>query len=74
MRLRTLAICGACAIGGGAVAAYASETIAYTYDARGRLVGVTHNGSVNDNVVSNYTFDDADNRKSLNVMGAPDSS
>ena len=44
------------------VAAYAAETITYTYDARGRLVRVSHSGSVNNNVVTNYTIDKADNR------------
>jgi len=31
-------------------AAYAAETITYTYDARGRLVQVNHSGTVNNNV------------------------
>ena len=48
-----------------------SETINYTYDAKGRLVQVRHSGTINNNVVANYTFDDADNRKTLNVTGAP---
>ena len=74
MRVRTMAVVLACALGGSAVAAYATETITYTYDGRGRLVSVAHDGSVNDNVVSNFTFDDADNRKTLNVTGAPNSS
>lgn len=52
-------------------AAYASETITYTYDARGRLVQVTHSGSVNNNVVSNYSYDKADNRQSKTTTGSP---
>jgi len=52
-------------------AANASETQAYSYDARGRLVRVQHNGSVNANVVSNYSYDKADNRTLKNVTGAP---
>lgn len=51
--------------------ASASETISYTYDAKGRLILVTHSGSVNNNVVANYTFDAADNRKIIKVTGAP---
>ena len=51
--------------------ASASETISYTYDAKGRLVTVVHTGSVNNNVMSNYAFDPADNRKTMNVTGAP---
>lgn len=53
---------------GVAAAAYASETITYTYDARGRLVRVVHNGSVNNNVSANYSYDKADNRNSVNVV------
>lgn len=51
-----------------AAAATASETITYKYDARGRLVQVTHNGSVNANVVTNYVYDKADNRTIVNVV------
>jgi YD repeat-containing protein len=54
-----------------AVAAAASETLTYSYDARGRLVRVQHNGSVNANVVTNYSYDKADNRALRNVGGAP---
>jgi len=38
----------------------------YGYDAQGRLVNVTTNGTVGSNavnVVDNYTYDEADNRK-----------
>lgn len=49
----------------------ASETVNYTYDAKGRLVKVEHSGSINNNVVANYTFDKADNRANVNVSGAP---
>lgn len=55
------------ALGIGAVA-YASETITYTYDARGRLVRVARSGSVNNNVSANYTYDKADNRNNVNVV------
>jgi YD repeat-containing protein len=50
-----------------AAAATASETITYSYDARGRLVQVKHSGSVNNNVSANYSYDKADNRTNLNV-------
>ena len=53
------------------VAAYASETITYSYDARGRLVQVNHAGSVNNNVVTNYTYDKADNRTNKTTTGSP---
>lgn len=52
-------------------AASASETITYGYDARGRLVQVTRAGTVNNNVVTTYTHDKADNRLSKTVTGAP---
>lgn len=48
-----------------------NETINYSYDARGRLINVTHTGSVNNNIVSNYTYDKADNRTNVKVTGAP---
>ena len=64
-----LAIIGALLAAAGI--ASASETITYIYDAKGRLVRVSHSGSVNDNVVANYTFDRADNRKTVKVIGAP---
>lgn len=53
------------------VAAYAAETITYTYDARGRLVRVSHSGSVNNNAVTNYTIDKAENRTNKTTTGAP---
>jgi len=52
---------------GLAAGAYASETITYTYDARGRLVRVAHSGSVNNNVSANYAYDKGDNRTNVNV-------
>lgn len=54
-----------------AAAAHAAETLTYSYDARGRLIRVQHNGSVNANVVTNYSYDKADNRTLKNVTGAP---
>lgn len=51
-------------------AAYASETLTYTYDARGRLVSVNRSGSINNNVVTNYVYDKADNRTLKNTTGS----
>jgi YD repeat-containing protein len=48
--------------------AMASETINYSYDARGRLVQVKHSGTVNNNVSATYTYDKAHNRTNLNVV------
>ena len=50
-----------------AATAMASETITYSYDARGRLVQVRHGGTVNNNVSANYSYDKADNRTNVNV-------
>jgi hypothetical protein len=59
------------AAGALAVAAYAAETITYSYDARGRLKQVAHSGSVNNNVVTNYVYDKADNRTNKTTTGSP---
>lgn len=50
--------------------ALASETVTYSYDAKGRLTQVAHSGSTNNGVVANYTFDKADNRTALTVSGS----
>lgn len=49
--------------------ASASETVTYSYDAKGRLVQVARSGSVNNNVTTTYAFDAADNRVNLAVSG-----
>jgi hypothetical protein len=51
--------------------AQATETITYTYDARGRLVKVVRTGTVNNNVQTVYTHDKANNRKTVVVTGSP---
>lgn len=51
-------------------AAESAETITYKYDARGRLIEVKRTGVVNNNVQSNYTYDKANNRKTVVVTGA----
>jgi coenzyme F420-reducing hydrogenase delta subunit len=53
---------------GLAAGAYASETIRYSYDARGRLIRVVHSGSVNNTVSVNYAYDKGDNRTNVNVV------
>ena len=35
--------------------AFATETITYTYDAKGRLVKVVHTGTVNNNLTTDYS-------------------
>lgn len=49
----------------------AAETIAYTYDAKGRLVKVARSGSVNNEVTTEYAHDKADNRKKVKTSGSP---
>jgi hypothetical protein len=49
----------------------ATETIIYSYDARGRLVKVVRTGTVNNNVQTVYTHDKANNRKTVVVTGSP---
>ena len=63
-------------LAGAAVAAVpaltmAAETIAYEYDARGRLVRVERSGTVNDNVTANYAYDKASNRAAATTTGSP---
>lgn len=53
-----------------ATALQASETINYTYDARGRLVQAARSGTVNNGVTAAYGYDKADNRTSVVVTGA----
>jgi YD repeat-containing protein len=57
-----------------AAAAYATETLTYKYDARGRLVEVDRNQVVNNaaaNVVTTYGYDKADNRNQVTTTGSP---
>jgi len=58
---------GAVLVGLLASAALATETIAYTYDARGRLIQVVHTGTVNNNNQACYKYDKADNRTNVQV-------
>lgn len=44
-------------------AAQSAETVTYTYDAKGRLVKVQHQGTVNNGKTTEYEHDKADNRK-----------
>jgi len=53
------------------VAADAAETIAYTYDARGRVIAVALSGTVNNGVNRTYTIDKADNRTNKTTTGSP---
>jgi hypothetical protein len=54
-----------------ATGAMASETITYSYDARGRLIQVQRSGSVNNGVTTTYQIDKADNRTNKTTSGSP---
>jgi uncharacterized protein RhaS with RHS repeats len=51
-------------------AAFGQQTTTYTYDAQGRVVKVEHTGGPADGVVSEHTYDDADNRTRKKKTGA----
>lgn len=51
--------------------AAASETIVYTYDAKGRLIKVERSGTVNNGVKYEYAHDKSNNRRNLKVTGSP---
>ena len=57
-------------LGLAAAAAYAAETVTYTYDARGRLVKVEHAGDINPGLKTEYSHDKADNRTNVTVTGS----
>jgi hypothetical protein len=51
--------------------AQAQETTTYTYDAKGRVTGVTRSGGPDNGVATSYSYDQADNRTNVTVTGAP---
>lgn len=69
MKLVGLPIIGAALL--GAFPALATETITYSYDAKGRLVKVVRTGTVNNNVTVDYEHDKADNRTRVKVTNSP---
>lgn len=54
-----------------ASAAFATETITYSYDARGRVKAVVRTGAVNNGQSTTYNHDKADNRINVTTTGAP---
>lgn len=71
MRSSKIMICATAIAVSAAVPALATETVTYSYDARGRLVKVVRTGTVNNNVTVEYTHDKADNRTRLKVTNSP---
>lgn len=72
--IKAALLAGALAIGvaaAGAASALGSETINYSYDARGRLVKVERSGNVNHGVNTAYGYDKANNRTNREVTGVP---
>lgn len=67
--MRTLALVGAGSLLTCGVA-WATETITYSYDARGRLIRVERSGDVSNGVVTNYTLDNMSNRTRVTVNGS----
>jgi len=53
--------------------AHATETVVFTYDARGRLVKVERSGTINNGVKAEYVHDKANNRTNVTVTGSPNS-
>lgn len=68
MRILRIMVGVACAV--GSAAAIAGETVAYSYDARGRLIQVTRSGTVNNGVSTSYTYDKANNRTNKTTTGS----
>lgn len=58
--------CGVIAMVLLASAPVAAESVSYTYDAKGRLVRVVRSGVV----VTDYTYDKADNRRNVKTTGS----
>ena len=67
----SIGIAAAGLLAAGASPALATETITYSYDARGRLVQVVRSGTVNNGVTTGYQFDKADNRTIKTTTGSP---
>lgn len=70
MSPRLLALCLSAPIALGAPAAFAGETVLYTYDELGRLIRVTHAGTVNNGVTTDIDYDAAGNRTDYDVTGS----
>lgn len=70
-RDRTAVLLAGAAVAAVPALAIAAETIAYRYDARGRLVEIVRNDGAGANVVTTYGYDKADNRILKNTSGSP---
>lgn len=50
--------------------AFGAESMSYAYDAKGRLIRVSHSGSVNNGVQTTYAHDKAENRTNTTTTGS----
>lgn len=67
MNLKSVGVAVAClAFGSNALA---TETVTYTYDARGRLVKVVRSGTVNNGVQTEYSLNGNGNRTRVKTTG-----
>jgi hypothetical protein len=71
--MKRTVILAAIAVVATVLAAHAAETVTYTYDAKGRLIKVVRVGSVNNNVQTSYSYDKANNRKTVATTGSSQS-
>jgi hypothetical protein len=69
--IASMIVTAALVAAGAAWSAMATETVNYTYDARGRLIKVERSGTINNGVVANYTIDKTENRTNVKVTGVP---
>lgn len=58
------------AFGTFSLSAQAAETTTYTYDALGRVTGVSHSGGDNDGMATTLSYDPAGNRTQYAVTGS----
>lgn len=49
--------------------AWSDETVTYSYDALGRLVGVVREGTINNGIATSYSLDKASNRITVTTTG-----
>jgi hypothetical protein len=70
MRRLKLVSLAVAAIFAFAPVAYASSTVSYAYDARGRLIAVTLSGGAHSGASIQYTYDTGNNRVRKLVTGA----
>lgn len=69
--MKRLTTAAACLVLVSSAGALASETVTYSYDAKGRLVKVVRTGTVNNNVTTDYVHDKADNRTRVTTTNSP---